>query len=351
MIALVVIGLAAVVALSIVWSRVGLARSERRSMRSYEHTLHVLGDVTRRSEAAARIRPVRREDSARGYVRTEVVAGSPGDPQDARDEPPLAQPEPGPATPALPKLEDVPVQFSDDSDAFERAKEAEARATVVAVPAARPRAQDGSAGEDGGEHGREDTGDDRGEDSDDGGEGARKVAVAALPTGRRLRRAVPPAAAAVAVVVVVGLVLVAVHVDSPGGTHGRASHHSRRPPAPSTHRGTTPTTTAPSAIVPVSTSPTEVAFVEPKGTYSILFNDAGGTCWVGIEQAANGPYVWQATLTLGQSAAYQAKGPIVIRMGAPKYLGVKVNGLPARLPGYVQPYDLVFNPASPPSAA
>jgi hypothetical protein len=356
MTALVVIGLIAAVAIAVVWSRVGGVRSERRSMREYHRALDVLGDVSRRSEAAARIRPVRPEEVERGHVRTEppLPGTRPTLKGPARAEPPAPQPVAVPR----PRLEEVPATFEDDSDAFERAREEELRETVVA---AGPRTQIVSA-----ESPR-----DSGPPSPARGPvpGEQPVPLAKRPSRRgdvrrppRDRRAVPGAAAAA--VVVVGVVLVVLRLSAAGspprsdapsqGTRGsglHGSHHRQGsgPPAPT--GSTVPSTTVPSQLVPVSTSPTDVAFVAPQGTYEILLSDTGGTCWVGIQQSTNGPWIWQETLYSGQSATYRATGPLVIRIGAPKYLGVKVNGLPARLPGFVQPYDLTFSPSNQPSSA
>ncbi|HLI43084.1 MAG TPA: RodZ domain-containing protein [Acidimicrobiales bacterium] len=362
MTALVVIGLIAVVAIAVVWSRVGGVRSERRSMREYHRALDVLGDVARRSEAAARIRPVRPEQVERGHVRTEPPPPGPQPVEErpARAEPPAARPEPV-AVPR-PRLEQAPVAFEDDSDAFERAKEEEVRETVVAAGPLTPTVSAGSPPDAG--------------PTPPAGSPARGPVEGEQPVpltrslsrrgGRRrppsVRRAVPGAAAAA--VVVAGLVLVGLRLSAAGtsprssapdhgargsGRHG--SHHRQGSGPPAATGSTVPSTTVPSQLVPVSTSPTDVAFVAPQGTYDILLSDTGGTCWVGIQQSTNGPWIWQETLYSGQSATYRATGPLVIRIGAPKYLGVKVNGLPARLPGFVQPYDLTFSPSSQPSSA
>jgi hypothetical protein len=345
--ALIFIGLAAVIAIAVVWSRVGLARSEKRSMRSYKHTLEVLGDVSRRSDKAAPITPLTAERATFGHIRTE----RPG-PTDA------AQPA-QPAQPSPPRIDEAgrfaprlqrPVprarleatlseanRFEDDSDAFERIKEEEEKETRVPFSAG-PASVLEPAGPS--------------EPPTD--------TTPPRPARRRPPAPVQPAwgrigSVAAVIVILVGLVFVGIHLASnnpkgsatattltgPSSSGQRRHHHRSKPPA----------TTTPSALVPISTSSTDVAFVAPKGSYTVQLNDTGGTCWVGIQQTSGGPYVWQETLSAGQSASYKATGPLVVRIGAPKFLGVKVNGIPARLPGYVQPYDLTFNPSSPPSSA
>jgi hypothetical protein len=353
MIALVVLGLIAVIGLAVAWSRVGLARSERRSMQSYEHALHVLGDVSRRSDAAARIRPVRREEAERGYIRTEQPSGG-SEATTSQAEPSVVADARQPAQAGLeadrPRLENVPVEFEDDSDAFERAQEEAARETVVPRAAAasasaslRPPIRGVSASDPSHVAPRIVERERRPAD-EPSGSGALALADR-LPFGRL-------GAVAAAVLIVLALVLVGLNLGTGTPRHAATGrHHRHGAHHVSTPTTAAPTTTTPSALVPVSTSPQQVAFVAPKGTYNLLLSDTGGPCWVGIEQTTAGPYVWQETLAAGQSATYKASGPLVIMIGAPKYLGVKVNGLPARLPGYVQPYDLVFNPSAPPSSA
>lgn len=361
MTALVIIGLIAVVALAVVWSRVGLARSERRSMESYERTLHLLGDVTRRSDAAARIRPVRREDTEHGYIRAEHPSSAPplssGHASEATEAAETAEADAGDGEPAhipvpssifeRPRIENVPVQFADDSDAFERAQEEAQRTTAIPLISGAPTAATSRIP--------------AAASLSSGAASAPDTAPAGAPARERLEHSsrltrlpmgrVMSIAAAVLVVVVLVLVGVTVlgkkpHPAAAGLHHHHPLHHAKV--VPSTQA---PTTTAPSELVPVSTSPQQVAFVAPKGTYTVLLTDTGSACWVGIQQTLNGPDVWQETLAPGQSATYQASGPLVIRIGAPQYLGVKVNGLPVRLPGYVQPYDVLFNPSTPPSSA
>ncbi len=360
MIALVVIGLIAVIAIGVVWSRVGLARSERRSMREYKHGLEVLGGVSRRSTAPARSSPRQqlppapqrsepRPPAAPGTVARPPLNPAIGGPGAFTPPPPrprIPAPKSFSSVYPPPRTSITPPPsgtfFEDDSDAFEQLHEQDEKTTVIplggagakegvrferADPARRRTAPDGRAS---------------------AGDGSRLTALA--PIAARVGTM-----GAVAVVLLV-ISLLAVHLASAGSPRsatgttvgartGAVTRHHRHHPRPST-----PTTT-PSALIPVSTSPTQVAFVAPKGSYTVQMSDTGGVCWIGIQQTSGGPYVWQDTLYAGQTTTYKASGPLVIRIGAPKYLGVKVNGLPARLPGFVQPYDVVFNPATPPSSA
>src|SRR5579875_2641400 len=136
--ALIIIGLVAVIAIAVVWSRVGLARSEKRSMQSYKHTLEVLGDVSRRTDKAAPITHLTAERATLGHIRTErpslTEAARPSEPASPRIE------EAGRFSPdrerPLPRARleatlSEPNRFEDDSDAFERIKEEEQKETRV----------------------------------------------------------------------------------------------------------------------------------------------------------------------------------------------------------------------------
>ncbi len=340
MTALVLLGLVAVVLIAMAWSRVGLARSERRSMRSYQRSLNVLGDVTRRSEAPARVRPVPPDQRQHGHLGSESPAPlPPGGPQapvtPARGQPavspfsrvPAADGEAAGPVPK-PRLVDVPVHFEDDSArppgsgdttvvpavAGRRASERVLRRRPVRSPST-PVVQ-----------------------------GGRTIAWGRLG-------GVAAAALALAALALGGARLLAFHhhLHAAGHQHAPVTHPS--PPSSTSAPSRTSTTTTPTALVPVSTSSTDVAFVAPKGSYTLDMADSGGLCWVGIQQTSGGPYIWQDTLGAGQTTSYRASGPLVIRIGAPRFLGVRVNGVPVRLPGFAQPYDVTFNPSSPPSSA
>ena len=68
---------------------------------------------------------------------------------------------------------------------------------------------------------------------------------------------------------------------------------------------------------------------------------------MGIEHTTAGPWLFAETLRAGQSATYKASGAIVMPLGAPRYIGLTVNGLVAELPsGVTQPYNVELTPAS-----
>lgn len=311
MITLVVIGLIAVIAIGAVWSRVGLSRSERRSMKNYEHALHVLGDVTKRSDAAAKVRHAAQPSGPREGVpprpRLGRVRRSLDDGGTVVDPEPTAGP-PAPVPPA-----------TAPTTAFSPATASPTAGPPAPVP---PTAGPLSTGERSG----------------------------VSPTRRPARSRGRISSVAAGLLVCAGLAVAGYELTrGPSGHHLAAAHVAQ-------HHATThhPTTTTRrhkhahrrSSLVPVSTNTSEVSFTAPQGDYQLLLSVSGGTCWVGIQQTASGPYLWQGTLYSGQSTTYEASGSVVIRIGAPRYLGVKVNGVPARLPPFVQPYDVAFNSTS-----
>ncbi len=101
-------------------------------------------------------------------------------------------------------------------------------------------------------------------------------------------------------------------------------------------------------IAPISASPSVVSYDAPKGTYTITFKASSqGQCWVGIQATPKGPYLWMSTISPGSSATYHASGTIIVRVGAPPYATVEVNGLDVSFPkSNVQPFDMVFTPAA-----
>jgi hypothetical protein len=48
------------------------------------------------------------------------------------------------------------------------------------------------------------------------------------------------------------------------------------------------------------------------------------------------------TLGAGETSTYSASGPVVVRLGAPGYLTLSLNGTPVELPHTSQPYDVAF---------
>jgi hypothetical protein len=158
------------------------------------------------------------------------------------------------------------------------------------------------------------------------------------------------AATAVAAAVAVGAVVVAAISLSGGGDHKAGSGTTTTIVK---HTGGSPTTTtvtattAPTSLKPTSVTATDVSFTAPSGHYTLAFQASGGACWVGIEHTTAGPWLFEQTLTDGQSTTYRGTGPLVVRLGAPAYMVLQLNGLPVELPsGVTETYNVDLTPAS-----
>jgi type II secretory pathway pseudopilin PulG len=67
LIVVVIVVLAVLVIAAIVWARVSAARSENKSVETYEHALGVLGEVAKRTESTG-FRIVPHEETGRPHV-------------------------------------------------------------------------------------------------------------------------------------------------------------------------------------------------------------------------------------------------------------------------------------------
>ncbi|MGH9292563.1 MAG: RodZ domain-containing protein [Acidimicrobiales bacterium] len=337
---IVIVVLVVLVLGAVVWSRLGSGRSDRRAMENYGRALGVLGDVSRRSEHSANVRALPHEESGTPHVRTEHLPeeGSPPNP---------------PATPAGREsgehAEEPDTGKGGDLDAFSGPTR-----PIASIPTP---VEGGPL---------------TFEDVTGGGTGAAGAGGAPLPAavrkslaaGRgheyRNRRLLTGAATGVVVVAIALLGLKLASGPGRAGTspkHGHSSttgrstthRHDRGHQGGGSHPGTTTggTTTGAQSLRPVSTSSTKVSFAVASGSYRLSFADTGSApCWVGVQQSGSGGWLWMTTLAPGQSADYAASGAVTARLGAPANASLKVNGEPAQLPGYVQPYDVSFNPPS-----
>ncbi len=174
----------------------------------------------------------------------------------------------------------------------------------------------------------------------------------APPTGRELvvRRAAAGAAAAVALGAVVagGVVLVTGGKKGPAGSVGHPTTTSNA--ATTTSTPTPPAsipggTTASGALLPTSATKTLVAYTAPSKTYTLSFHAGAGAVWIGVQRTLGGAYLWMATISPGSSASYRATGAVAVRVGAPPYCTMTINGTALSLPSInTQPYDVTFTP-------
>lgn len=191
------------------------------------------------------------------------------------------------------------------------------------------------------------------------GRGRRELRHLAPGRENTMRRAATGAAAAV----VVGALAVGGYEIA--ASRGPSTHNN--PPTATTTNSTpaksgtsgTPGTTTPKSqhtgtsqpsnmLEPKTQSSALVTYSVPATTYTLTLSaDASGACWVGVEQSANGPYLWMDTLAPGATTTYQATGAIFVRIGNPRVLTLAVNGEKVDLPnGRTQVYNASLIPAS-----
>jgi hypothetical protein len=137
-------------------------------------------------------------------------------------------------------------------------------------------------------------------------------------------------------------------------TTGGGTTNTSLPPATTVGSGSTttstpsPTTsTLPATLVPQAANTTDVAYVSPFSSYVVTMMATSNPCWIGVQKVSGGPWVWEGTLQPGQKEVYDASGATIIRVGAPRWLKISIDGIEVQLPASnVQPYDLTFTPSS-----
>lgn len=411
----VVVVLVVLVVGAIVWARVAAARSESRSVESYEHALDVLGEVSKRTESTG-LRVLPHEETGRPHVRTQGD-GDEDEASSQRQAPgptppgpvpgPAAGPVPGPAVgpvpgqpPRLPPAGPPKLRFSRPGDpgydrpageepvVGERPVSSDDRPDYSAsrpVPTfgsgdtaptrsvrewVRPGEQPADSVPDAGVRepvnaetvlggaataGTGPGGDDRGtarETGGDAGRGAppgrssRPRTVEDLRRQRLVRRLATGVAAAVALVAVVGVAFSLTGGGTPSTTTTTRAAGAGKGTSTTTTGPAATATTQPTILKPTSATATDVAFTVPSTSYTVSLAATGGPTWLGIQQVAAGPYVWEETLPPGQSVTYKATGPIVIRIGAPPYTSIQVDGVSAQLPVTSQPYNVELTPGT-----
>jgi hypothetical protein len=356
------------------WARVTSTRAERRSLETYERTLGVLGDVARRSDAVADVHVP--EEIAQPHVRPSATGWLPHPVQSS--------------VRILPHRDGGPGDAHHDGAAGDPAARADpptVLAPVVArvdpptvlVPVVRPADRDGVEAEPElpGDR-RDDPGgpeteaatepaprrrldvlfDADGElDADAGGArlaGHRDIERNGRPGPERtIRRAATGAAAAVAIgALAIGGYQLATHKSGATASPSSPTHLAAAPQRARHHR-TAPRRTpvappaAPATLQPSSTSAGVVTYQLHAPAYTVSFSAASGACWLGAQQLVGGPYVKMWTLAPGEQASYAATGPLVVKIGAPRYITIAVDGTPLALPaGRDQPYDVSLVPGS-----
>ena len=332
MIAGIAIGAFVLVAGFAAWSRFASHRAEHRSVTTHQRALDVLGTASRRWEGVAPVHVPKPEDVARAHVQT---LGDPpsarhlddGEPASTRRSGVRLVPPSGSRSVKLPIFVDEGVASDSpgEADAGDRGGKTVGASDGATRPSGRAAPYDREA----------------------------LIPISEVATrasrprrdryhgGRPARRATSAAASAVA--------LAALGVATWQLTSGGApTHHATTPPTTTgkskgrTHTGTHGQTGG-QGLVPTSVSPSVVAYAITGRAYTITFS-ASGPCWLGVQQGVNGKYLWMTTLLAGQTSSYKANGPVAVRLGAPPYVKVQVNGVNVELPPTnVQPYDITFS--------
>jgi hypothetical protein len=363
----------AVIAAAALWRRFGGTRSDEHRMERHEHALDVLGETSRRGDSTASVKIVPTGDAAKIHIKpTEeghsVVPRPSAEevpPPRIRLEPPVLPGSPlsfGHHTGGVPAVPDRPAASGAAPVARSWAVPPDVRSRPAGVPPASSGAGDDQVEEEVvvlGPSGR--AGSD-GQPDDDRSRSGRQPAAGVRPAapGRRARerRARHGAIVAMVAVAVAAVTVASIHLAGGGSKPGQASPTTSTPttqttappagPGGSTTSTVAPTTTTqtPTSIAPQATSASDVSYVAPATTYTVSFT-ASGPCWVGVEQSTKGPWLWMETLASGQSQTYSASGDVVVRLGAPRYIKVAIDGITVDLPASnVQPYNLTFAPSS-----
>jgi len=335
----VVIGVLAVLVIAaIIWARVSAARSENKSVETYEHALDVLGEVSKRTESTGfRILP--HDETGRPHVGKRIDPTGEEATEGGSEVRPRSQG--ALASRRLPPAGEPKLRFSEPTHPG-RARPGEDEGTADdEVAGAAPAVAGagtylGSARSllPGTVHGQ-----------------PRVTYESAAERHRQVmaRRAATGVAAAVAIAAVI---VAAVYLSS-GGTGGHAGlpsttttlrHSGGDGTTTSTAPHKTTATTLPTSLKPTSLSP--VTFTVPSRSYTLAFQATGGPCWVGIETSIAGPWLFSETLSTGQSATYKGSGTLQVRLGAPAYFYLTVNGLKVELPSLTQAYSFDLVPTT-----
>ena len=162
----------------------------------------------------------------------------------------------------------------------------------------------------------------------------------------RLRGLIPAAAGAV---VVISAIVVGATIVSPSSKPGGTPAVSSTGPAPTAAVGVAPLTSVPSTATPAPTTTVVGAATQTAAGYQ--YQVAGkavsavlsvsGSCWLEVRDgSANGPAVFEATLTPGSTKTFSASGGLWLRLGAPRSVQLSLQGHNVALPGVGGPYDI-----------
>ncbi|HVA44633.1 MAG TPA: RodZ domain-containing protein [Acidimicrobiales bacterium] len=174
------------------------------------------------------------------------------------------------------------------------------------------------------------------------------AALAVLPNLERPRigRRILIAATATAIVLVAAFgVAGATGTKHRGSAKLAAEPAAATPGASRTGRRSAPVTTTTAGngpVSPTSSSPTEVSFVLPASAGPLMVTIAAvtGPCWAEAGTTSGGPLSWAGTIGRGQQQVLTPGAQWWLRLGAPEYVTVTVNGRQLELPVTSQPLNL-----------
>lgn len=349
MIAAISFGVLGLVFLAAAWTRFGSGRSQRRSVREHQRALDVLGEVAKRQDGIAPIHAPSPQEIGRPHVHpTEDTTPRF---RNLNAEIPLGRrPTARLVLRSGPKALKLPI-FDDSARSVEPERPpADVRGfdSDTSTSAVKGDAPQGAGG------------------LFEADEIAR-VGPAQNPAGGRPTRPLTPPRTLrgasggnpfvlrrIASVAAILIVLAAVGVGSwqlasskPSPSHAAApppstphrSHHASKP-----HHGSSSTVVH--EITPTSTSQNIVTFPLSASSFTITFSSTA-PCWIGILPSERGPYIWMTTVEAGTTTTYHANAPVYVRIGAPQYVVVKVDGVRLALPPKkIQPYDVTFTVGS-----
>ncbi|HUI05363.1 MAG TPA: DUF4115 domain-containing protein [Acidimicrobiales bacterium] len=167
------------------------------------------------------------------------------------------------------------------------------------------------------------------------------------PVGRRHPGRNALAAAGAGAVAVAVVLAVTIPSTRPPGRHPSSSPHRVVTPLRSSRApgrgaaGTTASTPAPSAVLPVTATAHSARYALGAGSGATLVLTATGLCWVLVSDQPSGSPVWTGVLSAGQSRTVAVSGSVQLRLGAASDVVVSANGrLVALPPGYQSPFDM-----------
>jgi hypothetical protein len=125
---------------------------------------------------------------------------------------------------------------------------------------------------------------------------------------------------------------------APAGSHGRSGSGS----ASRSLGKSTATTSATGPISPTSMAAGSVRFLMAPGTgpFALTIAAAGGSCWTEVSSSSGSSISWAGTVADGSQRVLAPGSSWWLRLGAPEYATVTVNGRRLQLPASSAPLDV-----------